>query len=38
MTKLVSDACQIKDLDHHGVHRIADIAVSDACQIKDLDH
>ena len=34
----VSDACQIKDLDH--VHGGADSApdVSDACQIKDLDH
>ena len=35
---IVSDACQINDLDHPcGGHRIEDL-VSDACQINDLDH
>ena len=34
----VSDACQIKDLDHPSRFRVAMVAVSDACQIKDLDH
>ena len=35
---VVSDACQIKDLDH--IHAVSEtqIFVSDACQIKDLDH
>ena len=35
---VVSDACQIKDLDHSMFvdYRVDD--VSDACQIKDLDH
>ena len=34
----VSDACQIKDLDHviNLAHNV--LLVSDACQIKDLDH
>ena len=34
----VSDACQIKDLDHaaRAHHHVQ--PVSDACQIKDLDH
>ena len=35
---MVSDACQIKDLDHRRGIAIIDIGVSDACQIKDLDH
>ena len=34
----VSDACQIKDLDHHVAKLDREMAVSDACQIKDLDH
>ena len=35
---MVSDACQIKDLDHPKTHEDANKNVSDACQIKDLDH
>ena len=34
----VSDACQIKDLDHRGIRAQGRFLVSDACQIKDLDH
>ena len=34
----VSDACQIKDLDHDRGDRRPRCCVSDACQIKDLDH
>ena len=35
---IVSDACQIKDLDHIVGRGRVSVAVSDACQIKDLDH
>ena len=35
---IVSDACQIKDLDHRKFLRLIISVVSDACQIKDLDH
>ena len=35
---VVSDACQIKDLDHDTDERERGQKVSDACQIKDLDH
>ena len=35
---VVSDACQIKDLDHGYGGDWPSPAVSDACQIKDLDH
>ena len=35
---MVSDACQIKDLDHLNVSPDCTTYVSDACQIKDLDH
>ena len=35
---IVSDACQIKDLDHRPDYQINVSIVSDACQIKDLDH
>ena len=35
---VVSDACQIKDLDHERFHPESEERVSDACQIKDLDH
>ena len=34
----VSDACQIKDLDHLDAKNSSSNWVSDACQIKDLDH
>ena len=34
----VSDACQIKDLDHIHDQSLSNNGVSDACQIKDLDH
>ena len=34
----VSDACQIKDLDHTVLVTRRVVTVSDACQIKDLDH
>ena len=34
----VSDACQIKDLDHLFSRQVCRNWVSDACQIKDLDH
>ena len=34
----VSDACQIKDLDHAKRAKTCTVSVSDACQIKDLDH
>ena len=34
----VSDACQIKDLDHRPITLVVGEVVSDACQIKDLDH
>ena len=34
----VSDACQIKDLDHFLHQHLEVLFVSDACQIKDLDH
>ena len=34
----VSDACQIKDLDHVVTALCGASGVSDACQIKDLDH
>ena len=34
----VSDACQIKDLDHSLCALGGISVVSDACQIKDLDH
>ena len=34
----VSDACQIKDLDHLSGSWRTFLGVSDACQIKDLDH
>ena len=34
----VSDACQIKDLDHRRIQPRQRSNVSDACQIKDLDH
>ena len=34
----VSDACQIKDLDHFRRDDLVRKKVSDACQIKDLDH
>ena len=34
----VSDACQIKDLDHRSEKIQWTGQVSDACQIKDLDH
>ncbi len=34
----VSDACQIKDLDHTAYNAYKNANVSDACQIKDLDH
>ena len=34
----VSDACQIKDLDHPAARPAPHCIVSDACQIKDLDH
>ena len=35
---IVSEACQINDLDH-GVQGVADrLDVSEACQINDLDH
>ena len=34
----VSDACQIKDLDHEAERVYPTRYVSDACQIKDLDH
>ena len=37
-TDVVSDACQIKDLDHHSPSNRTRYGVSDACQIKDLDH
>ena len=37
-TLAVSDACQIKDLDHDGSGGTVNTSVSDACQIKDLDH
>ena len=35
---LVSEACQINDLDHDCVAKDEDDAVSEACQINDLDH
>ena len=35
---MVSDACQINDLDHTIVVSNSCVAVSDACQINDLDH
>ena len=35
---VVSDACQIKDLDHRQAGYRVTLHVSDACQIKDLDH
>ena len=38
LIEYVSDACQIKDLDHLAVDSMEDVVVSDACQIKDLDH
>ena len=34
----VSDACQIKDLDHSDICSAVAVGVSDVCQIKDLDH
>ena len=37
-TVFVSDACQIKDLDHDDDGPDVAPSVSDACQIKDLDH
>ena len=38
LTVFVSDACQIKDLDHQPRAGGRSVYVSDACQIKDLDH
>ena len=38
MRLFVSDACQIKDLDHNKVAEAIYLRVSDACQIKDLPH
>ena len=35
---VVSDACQINDLDHRVWPFDAGVDVSDACQINDLDH
>ena len=38
VTTVVSDACQIKDLDHGLADEVDERVVSNACQIKDLDH
>ena len=38
LPRTVSDACQIKDLDHRLLDCMRRRGVSDACQIKDLDH
>ena len=35
---MVSEACQINDLDHSIRHFTASHRVSEACQINDLDH
>ena len=35
---MVSEACQINDLDHSVVNFPAPAVVSEACQINDLDH
>ena len=35
---VVSEACQINDLDHLSASDISDWLVSEACQINDLDH
>ena len=35
---LVSEACQINDLDHTVITIIGNLTVSEACQINDLDH
>ena len=35
---LVSEACQINDLDHRGIMQKGVTIVSEACQINDLDH
>ena len=35
---VVSDACQINDLDHFLFCGGGGVVVSDACQINDLDH
>ena len=38
MRCIVSEACQINDLDHTHASNKAEISVSEACQINDLDH
>ena len=38
MSKLVSEACQINDLDHRSASTTPGRRVSEACQINDLDH
>ena len=35
---MVSEACQINDLDHFDIAFILVAHVSEACQINDLDH
>ena len=35
---MVSEACQINDLDHLTVNHSNNQSVSEACQINDLDH
>ena len=35
---VVSDTCQINDLDHEGRAVAVACGVSDTCQINDLDH
>ena len=36
--QVVSEACQINDLDHRRIILFKIIIVSEACQINDLDH